>query len=398
MLALTPCAILILRAAHDPALNEGDPTTWSAVWEVVGRRQYGDFALWPRHAPLWLQAAQFFEYMDWQVALSLAPRAAPAVARTAVTLAFLGLGAAGCRAHRRADRRSWRALVTLFACASVGLVLYLNFNAGYSLGYGLLPEGTAHEVRERDYFFALAFWTWGAWVGVGAVGLASRIDRRLVPAGVAIAALPVALNWRAMDLARGVGRDGARTVARALLWGAPRDAVLVAVGDHDTFLLWYAQIVEGARPDVTVASAPLLYADWYDAELARRHGLDVHSTGDPLHALADAARRRGRPLAIAITADSGTRAALGGAWMLRGLTFVPADSSGIRPTPSMPAVDSAAAAAFVREFGVPALPPEDAIDGSPRSMIALVRCPAAYLAIARGAVAADSLASSCNLR
>jgi hypothetical protein len=161
---------------------------------------------------VWLQLVNFFEYADWQVALSLAPRAAPALARTAVTVLFIALGVAGCAAHRRMDRRSWLAFVVLLLGASLGLVAYLNFYPGYSLGYGILLADMRHEVRERDYFFVLAFWTWGAWAGIGAVSLARRLGARAAIAGVAVAALPLALNWNAMDRARSVERDAARTV------------------------------------------------------------------------------------------------------------------------------------------------------------------------------------------
>ena len=406
VLALSAVAILRFRAPHDPALNSYDPSTWLATWQVVGRRAYGNFAIWPRLAPLWLQAVQWFEYADWQVALGLAPRAAPTVARVAFTLAYLALGLAGSLAHYRADRRTWRAFLLLFLCASAGLVLYLNFRPCYTLVYGIVADDVAHEVRERDYFFVLSFWIWGAWAGVGAVALAARARPAFAPAGalvgvlvgVLVAMLPLALNWRAMDRAHGPERDAAPMAMRALLWGAPPRAVLLTAGDHDTFLLWYAQIAEGRRRDLTVMPWAYPSLDWFAAQLARRDSLVVDTTADRTRSLMNAARRRGRPVAFSIAVDSATIGRLGGRWMLRGLTFVAADSSAIRVGEGMPLVDTVAARAFAREFGVPALPPEGALDPAARSMLALVGCVGRWLALARGAVRADSLDSRCKLR
>ena len=398
LLALSAVAILMLRARHDPALNSYAPATWERAWGVIGRRAYGSFALWPRNAPLWLQGVQFLEYMDWQPALGLAPQAAPTVARTACTLLFVALGVTGAAAHRALDRATWRAFAVLFAGASVGLVLYLNFYPGYSLGYGILAPDATHEVRERDYFFVLAFWTWGAWAGIGAVRLAARWRARMAPAGVLLAALPLVLNWRAMDRARGAEGMGAPMAARALLWGAPPRTLLLTGGDDDTFLSWYLQIAEGARRDVTVFPWAYPYLDWYREQLARRDSIVVDTAGDPVRNALAAARARGRPVAMSVGTDSATRGMLGGRWMLRGLTFVAADSSALSVGAGMPLVDTAAARAFVREFGVPAVPPSGGIDQAPRVWMRMMGCPARYLALARGAAPEDSLDSACKLR
>lgn len=346
-LALSAAMILLVRARYDPWLNQGDPSTWARFVDVIGRRQYDVSGPWPRQAPWWLQLANLGEWADWQVALGLAPGAAPSAVRTACTLAYAALGAYGAAWHRRRDPRSWTALLLLCGAGSLGVAVYLNLKAGPSFGWGVLADTAPHEARERDYFFALGWWTWGIWAGIGCVAAARavagrRADRvgqgtalRVVGAralGVSAAALPAVLNWSAASRARAPEAGAAAAYARALLENAPARAVLVVSGDNDTYPLWFAQVVRHVRLDVTVVTASLLPAGWYRAELARRAGLLPPAAVSPwlgagptLALIADHTASAGRPLSVSLAADEPTRAALArtrGAWVLRGLTLV----------------------------------------------------------------------------
>lgn len=407
-LGISAVAFMPIRALHEPALDSGNPTTWYALWEVIGRRQYELHGLWPRQAPVWAQLANFFEYADWQVALGLAPGVAPSWLRTPTTILYALLGVYGAARHRDIDARSWRAFVVLFACASLGLVAYLNFKAGASFGYGVLPDDLPHEARERDYFFSLAFFTWGAWAGFGAVRLLRQRSRKLVPAGIALAALPIALNWRAVDRSRDPEASAPHRVASALLWSAPPSAVLVTWGDNDSFPLWYLQVVEGVRSDVSVVVAPLLGAGWYRAQLARRDSLllptDVADFSSELSTVARVVERaalNGRPVAVAITADSSELWTIGDQWVLAGVAFVDRGSTATSATVAglRAPVDTAAARAFVERFGfTQPLPRGDATDPAPRVMARLLNCPGETLAAARTGARIDSLASGCKWR
>lgn len=279
LLGVSAVLFLLLRAQHDPAINQGDPSTIPALWDVLTRAQYAPAGPWPRRAPLWLQFGNWFEYADWQFGYGLAPGVEPSWVRTPVTIAFAFLGAVGLKAHRRTDRQSWAVLLVAFLSATVLLTLYLNLRLGPSFGHGLVPVDAVREARERDYFFIPSFVIWGAWAGVGAVAVAAWLrapvrQRGLaLSAALAVAAIPLPLNFGAAHRARFQAAERTRAMARGILNAMPARAVLLALGDNDTYPLWYAQEVERVRRDVTVVTVPLLAAAWYRHELARRHDL-----------------------------------------------------------------------------------------------------------------------------
>ncbi len=295
---------MIVRAQHDPGVNQGNPETWSAFADVLTRQQYLPASFLPRQAPWYIQIGNLFEYADWQFALGLHPEAAPSWRRTPFTLVYALLGIVGFAWHRRTDGASWRVMTFLFICGTLGVVAYLNMKASPSYGHGFLPPDAPHEARERDYFFALGFICWGLWAGAGAVrAFARRQSRWALAGGLIVAALPFLLNGPATDRARGPESTAAIDSARRILNGAPPNAVVIAYGDNDTYPVWYAQHVENTRPDVTLVTIPLLGAGWYRAELARRDTLlsDVYvgtwrGYEQTMSAVCTNAKMRGRPV------------------------------------------------------------------------------------------------------
>ena len=338
-LALSATLILLVRARHDPWLDQGDPSTWPRFVEVVARRQYAVAPLWPRQAPAWLQLANLGEWADWQSALGLAPGAESSWRRTPITLGFALLGVLGSAAHRRRDLRSWIAVLLVLVAGSLGVACYLNLKAGPSFGVGVLPETAPHEARERDYFFALAWWAWGTWTGIGAVWTAKRaaasrgrIAQTLaVIVGTCIAASPLAINWSVISRARQPAAHAAADYARVVLENTPPNAVLFVNGDNDTYPLWQAQASRGIRRDVTLVTVSLLPARWYRAELARRAGLLDERTVDSwsgttatVATIGARAASASRSVAVTLATDDATRAAAHGPlgrWILLGLVL-----------------------------------------------------------------------------
>ncbi len=277
LLAWSALLILPVRAAFDPFLNQGNPDTLERLLHVVARTQYDVAPLWPRRTLWWLQIGNLLQYADWQVALSAWNDVGPSWLRTPFTALAALLGACGALAHWRVHRPSAVSAIVLFLLATLGIIVQLNLRAGPSYGAGILPDNTLHEARERDYFFALAFWLWGIWIGVGAYALcaplASRVHlaaRARIALVILVPALLVVGNWRAVTRRTAPDRDIAPYIGAELLLNSPRGALLFTVGDNDSYPLWYRQSVDSIRRDVQVVVTSLLAADWYMQESVDR--------------------------------------------------------------------------------------------------------------------------------
>ncbi|MEP6492944.1 MAG: DUF2723 domain-containing protein [bacterium] len=405
--ALSALMFLILRAKHDPAINQGNPVTISQLAYVVGRRQYDVAGMWPRQAPIWLQFANWFEYADWQFALSFAPTVIPGVARVCATILFGALGLVGASWQRAHDPRSWRALALLFLCGTIGVGAYLNLKAGASFAWNFVPLAARHEARDRDYFFVLGFWAWGLLAGMGAMAIARRL-RWPVVVGLAIAALPIALNWSAVSRRVEPEASLPREVAHALLRSLPSRAVLFVAGDNDTYPLWYAQQVEGERRDVTVVTLPLLAAPWYAEEFVRRARLlGPDRTGGPLALagrIADGAERAGRPVAVSLTVTPADRNQLKRIWTVVGLSAI-ADGGGRSDANSSAAitavirVDSVATRAAETDVArwLAGRTPHPSLDPVHEYFMSVLACPSLALERRPSPAQLASADSICNL-
>ncbi|HMA24655.1 MAG TPA: DUF2723 domain-containing protein [Gemmatimonadaceae bacterium] len=398
VVACTALLFLALRARHDPMINQGDPNTWSRVASVVGRKQYDVAGLWPRQAPVWLQLANWFEYADWQVALSLGPSVIPTVWRVLATVAFAMLGLIGSSWHRRTDKRGWRAVALLFLCGSLGVLVYLNFKAGRSFGWQFVPEDARHEARDRDYFFVLGFWAWGIWAAMGALALARRFALP-VWLGLVVAALPIALNWSAVDRRPEPEASLPRELAAVLLDRLPARAVLFVAGDNDSYPLWYAQQVENRRRDVTVVTMPLLAAPWYVEELGRRYRLVVRTAGDVnalAAAVANAARASGRPVAVSLTVPASDRDHLSQSWRVAGLVAIDQTPSGAAPTFAIDSAATRATSAAIDAWRRDRVA-RQAVDPTNEYFLSVLSCPSMILAPRPSAIQVASLDSLCNV-
>jgi hypothetical protein len=287
--------------------------------------------------------------------------------------------------------------LTLFICGTIGVLLYLNLHPGPSIGYGILPNTFPREARERDYFYVFGFWAWAIWAGIGSIAAVQRA-RRPAWAGVLVACLPIALNWRAVTRQVEPESRLPLALARAFLESTPENGVLFAMGDNDSYPLWYAQEVKHVRPDVAIITIPLLPTRWYRDQIAERFAL--MDSSDVLRydgrwvessRIADRAAQLGRPVAATMIASARDRTQLRpGNWTATGLVYVSRGRGG---------VDTARTRAMAewteRELGLRA--PRESIDPVNRYFRRMLHCPRQML---DSAILADStrLDSVCNYR
>jgi hypothetical protein len=312
MLGITPFATQPIRAAHMPALNEGEPTacqdglkfsctfsseTYERFMYNFNRGQYGKPELSVRQAPFTAQIGMWWYYFKWQW-LRDAHSEQQGLQATLAAI-FLVLGLFGGWVHYQRDRRSFWYFGTLMFSMTLFLIYYLNFKYGATQSPEL-GNGVDREVRDRDYFYLWSFSAWGVWAGLGLMfiweSIASlfgsekqKLGRETVEEPrtsswlkaspiLAVALIPLFTNW---STASRRGQTETADFARDLLNSVEPYGVLVVVGDNDTFPLWYAQEVEGVRKDVVVANTSLLNTDWYTRQLIRRPVFEYDAAKGP---------------------------------------------------------------------------------------------------------------------
>jgi tetratricopeptide (TPR) repeat protein len=249
---------LMIRAVHNPSINEGDPETWDKMMYLLQRKQYGSRPMFPRSTTWTFQIQMFMNYFLDQYRLWPLTGAFASVIPMA-----LGLYGAFMQFVR--EKKTFLMMLCLFGITGFGLIVYLNF--------------TDHEVRERDYFFTSAFHFFAIWIGLGA-GFVLELIRdamkeetreKVSPAFAVACVAAVALSWLpAKTYFFSHDRRGfyiASDYAYNMLEPLKKNAFVFTNGDNDTFPLWCTQAVDHVRTDVRVVNLSLLNTDWYIKQL-----------------------------------------------------------------------------------------------------------------------------------
>jgi len=248
---------LPIRAAQKPAINEGNPSSWERMRDLLERKQYGSTSMLDRRGTLSSQLdKEFWRYFSRQWPLLPTERLWGALLPLA-----LGLVGAGWQARR--DRTSFLVQGTFVGLTTAGLIVFLNF--------------TDHEVRERDYFFQSGYHAYALWIGMGSAFLIGWVRDSFSGErgrGVAFGACAFLMAVQPVLLMRNLwfthdrrGNFVARDYAQNMLEPLAPNSFMFTNGDNDTFPLWYLQQVEGFRKDVRVVNLSLLNTDWYIFQL-----------------------------------------------------------------------------------------------------------------------------------
>jgi hypothetical protein len=327
LLGMTPFLTQPLRAAHFPAINEGEPTgcatrigvgctfskaTYDRFMYNFNRGQYGKPGLTDRQAPFIAQVEMWWLYFRWQWLRD--PFGNHPAPQNMLATLFLLLGGLGGYVHWKRDRRSFSYFGPLMFMVTLALIYYMNFKYGSSQSPEL-GESVPREVRDRDYFYLWSFSALSVWIALGLVFVWETLaagefrygwaGARSVLAGfgsekprvssetldlpprrswllttpvLALAIIPLFANWKSASRA---GQTDTADFASDLLNSVEPYGILVTAGDNDTFPLWYAQEVEGIRRDVIVACLSLLNTDWYTRQLLRRPIYEYDSLRGP---------------------------------------------------------------------------------------------------------------------
>ncbi len=155
-----------------------------------------------------------------------------------------------------------------------GIVIgLLFFFTGIAIGIYLnMPP---LQPRERDYAFAGCTYAFAIWIGLGVLMLYEWIKKAASgPAaafgviGISLLAVPVLMAAKEWDDHNRSKKTLAEATAYNTLMSLDKNAVLFTFGDNETYPLWFAQEIEGIRPDVRVINTSLLGIDWYIEQLA----------------------------------------------------------------------------------------------------------------------------------
>ena len=150
--------------------------------------------------------------------------------------------------------------ILLFFFTGFAIILYLN-QAG-------------NQPRERDYAYVGSFYAFAIWIGLGVMQVKEWLSFKLSSGFAATLATVICLLAVPAVMAQQEWDDHDRSqkklpgdLARDYLESCAPNAILFTYGDNDTYPLWYAQEVEGVRPDIRVINFSLLGIDWYINQL-----------------------------------------------------------------------------------------------------------------------------------
>ena len=228
------------------------------MWNFSGRQngEQGVFS-WDDSRGNWITGIKFLDEMRLGNLDELPEEYRNDPARNTYFLLPFLFGLIGLLWHANRRGEEFLTLLALFVITGLGIIIYTN--------------QPPNEPRERDYVLVGSFFTFCMWMGMAVPAIYEFVKQqfRARGAGAAVGStalvlvapiLMVTQNWDDHDRS---GHTAARDYAHNFLESVDENAILFTYGDNDTYPLWYAQEVEGIRPDVRVVNLSLIAVDWY---------------------------------------------------------------------------------------------------------------------------------------
>lgn len=173
------------------------------------------------------------------------------------------IGVLGAVWHFKRNQKDAGIVALLFFFTGLAIVLYLNQKP--------------LEPRERDYAYAGSFYAFAIWIGFGVLAIREWLAKKVTPQNAAIGATVLSLFAAPIIMAAQGWDDHDRStkmvahdIAVDYLESCAPNAILFTYGDNDTYPLWYAQEVEGIRPDIRLVNLSLFDTDWYINGMKRK--------------------------------------------------------------------------------------------------------------------------------
>lgn len=173
------------------------------------------------------------------------------------------IGILGAVWHFKRNQKDAGIVALLFFFTGLAIVLYLNQKP--------------LEPRERDYAYAGSFYAFAIWIGFGVLAIREWLEKKVTPKNAAIGATvlsmfaaPVIMAAQGWDDHDRSTKMVAHDIAVDYLESCAPNAILFTYGDNDTYPLWYAQEVEGIRPDIRLVNLSLFDTDWYINGMKRK--------------------------------------------------------------------------------------------------------------------------------
>ena len=184
------------------------------------------------------------------------------------------MGLLGLFYQLKKDKRDLLVTGLLFFFTGFAICLYLN-QAG-------------NQPRERDYAYVGSFYAFAIWIGIGVLYVSDLIlpfikklrTANFIAGAACFVLVPVIMANQEWDDHDRSNKVLARDLATDYLESCAPNAILISFGDNDTYPLWYAQEVQGIRPDVRVINSSLLGTDWYINQL--RYKVNQSDPIDPI--------------------------------------------------------------------------------------------------------------------